>query len=275
MDPAECPICFVPITRRLSFAECGHQLCLTCGVRWLFKKSFCPLCRIPSATLLVVDSQASLPAPAPALLPEPSLEFESEKEASDQSTKIQQKPLDTAHNKAEQKSTGSDRESCREREMSLPELISTYWKDASVQGESGSESEKGEEGQGMEDVDISVFRGDLEQVIGLTRQVEDGLEEFDNHIFYSDLFDVVADIKRANEYYLEGLNERDPSISKYHFACFVEFVFKFLNELNRSLNDRDMPLINYLLSVVDEVYYNSYMEYHFRGYEPSLDELEI
>lgn len=276
MDPAECPICYVPITRQLSFAQCTHRLCLTCGVRWLFKKSFCPICRISSSTLLVVDSQNT--SSAQKLHPKPSLDIDCQSEEQPEKLgKVQQKQAKESTKEANSSTTRvteQRRAPAEERKMSLPELISTYWGDLSPEGKSEEESEKGDRGSGMEDVDISVFRGDLESVIELTGRVEANLENFNHHIFYSELFDVLADVKRTNEHYLEGLNERDPSISKYQFACFVEFLFKFLNELNSSLKERDMPVINYLVSVVDEVYYNSYMEYHFRGYEGSIGDFD-
>lgn len=269
MDPPECPICYVPITRRLTFVDCKHQICLTCGVRWLYKKSLCPICRIPSSTLLVSDFRSVSKPKRPILTAQVSLEKDLKKPQTQSFPKSKQNPSNKSTQSVQPKQTISK---SKQREMSLPELISTYWEDIKFEVDSCKINKSEEVKDQMEDIDISVFRNDLQDVMKLTSKVEVSLSEFDHHIFYSEYLDVLADIKRTNEYYHQGVNERDPSISKYHFACFVEFVFKFLNELESSLKDRDMDLIRYLLSVVDEVYYNSYMEYYFRGYEGSDDE---
>lgn len=279
MDAPECPICFAPIFRRLRFADCSHALCLSCGVRWLYRKSFCPFCRVPCSTLLVALAGGPPQPKGGLLIPQPPQDTPAEpailKRVPGPSlppdSKSAEPPWPPASKEKQAEPPGS---APKEREMSLAELLSTFWKEVSPEAEPEAGGGLEAETDPLQEIDISVFRRDLEAVDQLRAGVEEALGQFDSHIFYSDLVDVVADVKRSSEYYWDGLNERDPSISKFHFACFVEFVFKFLNELEAALRGRDFPLIEYLMSVVDEVYYNSYMEYYFRGYEGSEDDFD-
>jgi len=161
-------------------------------------------------------------------------------------------------------------ENAKEQHMSLTELISTYYPEYNSYSLKKPQHDISEDH--AEELDISLFLEDLRENVSLTKLTQANLEVFNSHIFYSDLYDILEDIRKTNEEYLHLVTDRDPDTSKYYLACFLEHVFKFLNELNESLIRGDTQNIKYLLGIVDDVYYNSYMEYYFRGYEDSLDE---
>jgi hypothetical protein len=164
-------------------------------------------------------------------------------------------------------SNSNGAENLEEHKMSLTELISTYYEEIKEFSTKNNPSQNDIIQDSTEEMDISLFNEDLKENVSLTNQTKENLEEFNCHIFYSELYDIMGDIQRTNDQYLLSVNERDPETSKFHLACYLEHVFKFLNELNQSLISRDTENITYLLSIVDEVYYNGYMEYYYRGYE--------
>jgi hypothetical protein len=269
MEHVECPICFLPITRQLSFLQCKHKICLTCAVKWLYKKNFCPICRSSSETLLVFDPETELSSIS--YKDQLSIELSSTSSDSRTPSNTDEHICDNVSIKDNLKILNESR-NFKEKSMSLTELISTYWEE--VKKVASSQSKMMDEDDEMEEVDISIFFEDLKQIVSLTQKTKANLDQFDSHIFYSELYDVMEDIKRTNDYYMKSLNERDPSVSKFYLACFLEHAFKFLDELNESLKVRDIEMVNYLLSIVDEVYYNSYIEYYYRGYEEPEEQLE-
>jgi hypothetical protein len=173
-----------------------------------------------------------------------------------------------------------DADQVYEKQMSLPELISNYWDKVMVElNEHQINHEEGrdvEDKDGLEDMDISMFSENLNSVVQLTERVKASLEIFNNYIFYSELYDSLEDIHRTNEYYLWCIETREPEVSKYSLACFLEHVFKFLSGLNEALVNSDMDMIAYFQENLDEVYYQSYIEYFHRGHEPEPeDETEL
>lgn len=272
MDVLECPICYLPLNRSLKFVKCRHKVCLICAVKWLSKKNLCPICRAPSSHLMVFDRhRVDQVSPQMPPLLEPSEQVPS--------THLNNVSVDLNATEGAPLTEGLGRcptfdekvqKSCNyfEKQMSVPELISVYWPQVSLefQKKENSNSYKDEEGE-IEEIDISIFVENLNEVVLLTKKVRKNLEGFDNHIFYSELYDVVEDISRTQKYYSKCVEERDPLVSKYKLACFVEHIFKFLTELNRSLEERDTGMVHFMLGQVDDVYYAAYLEYYFRGYE--------
>lgn len=254
MDPPECPICLQPFNRRLRFSKCPHQICVVCAVRWLCKQNICPLCRVSSESLLVLDSHPDLP-PNPA-----SLGALPPKKAPSHETPSNQQPPQTSLCPLD----SSKDARVFEKKMSLTELINRYWEHLNAKQK---DAEPMEPESGLETLDISVFQENLKSVIDLTGTVQDNLEDFDNHIFYSELYDALGDIQRSNEFYWAGVVERDPEISNQTLASYVEHVFRFLESLNVALEARDTEVIDWLRAGLDDVYYHGYIEYYFRGYE--------
>ena len=252
MDRVECPICLMSISRRLTFLNCSHKICLDCAVRWLYKKNICPICRDSSSTFLVFDSTSTF------LLKKDQTQIKQNLE----NTHKQLQVLEASSSK--QEDTQPNNQTFSEQSMSLSKLISTYWEEIC----SNLVIEDKQPNNDFAEIDISVFSGNLNEVIYLTSSIWDNMIHFDSHIFYSELYDVIEDIHRTNNFYQEGLQERDPSLSKMQLACYLEHVFKFLENMNQSILQRDTGMINYLLKNVDEVYFNGYIEYYFR------DELE-
>ena len=280
MDCTECPICMLPMSRKLRFLKCPHKICLDCGVRWLYKKNICPICRLSSCNFLVFDSHK----PKNSLSSLTDTDYPLKLENIENSNKNQLENLNVSNNKSEI-SKGVDKtvneelhnKVYYEKTMSISELISTYWEQiTALSKQELNDENKTEPENELEDIDISLFEGNLNEIIFLTTSIWNNMVDFDSHIFYSELYDIIEDIHRTNNFYQECLIERDPSVSKYRFACYVEHIFKFLESLNQSIIQRDTEMITYLISIVDQVYYNSYMEYYFRdSIEDQEDDNEL
>lgn len=236
------------------------------------------MCRVASKSLIVLDNHTSKEHTSVVSHLNSTMESSEGSDLGSRVKDFNEKKVDIEGGKRINAKTMSEiqKDTARvyEKQMSLPELISTYWdnvmKDLSEHKKNNHDLE---DKDGLEDMDISMFSENLNEVIQLTGTVKQNLEIFNNYIFYSDLYDCLEDIHRTNQYYSSCIQTREPDVSKYSFACFLEHIFTFLKGLNEALISSDISMITYFTEDLDELYYQSYMEYYYRESE-SQDEMD-
>lgn len=160
--------------------------------------------------------------------------------------------------------------------LSRTEFINEFWGEAQLFNTDAKSRDivlaKKDYEDNVEDLDISVFKENLEEIEREILRGIDILEKYKNYIFYGEVCDVLKDIQMTNKMYLDGSKNAKYFSSNKNLAIFIETIFMFIQQINSSLNKADFEELDELMEQVDDIYQQTNMNYYFRQYEDDFEE---
>lgn len=273
MQFGECQICYNQIENAARFGTCGHTFCVSCSVIWAKKLLQCPTCRCEPPFFSVFINST----------PKPSV-INSEKKTCSAKSKINNKDqkITKNNNKICSKTKDSKHEKSEISILKLTpsEFISNYDKDtwefekasSTVKIRLDSQRDLSEpENQ----IGLSHFQENLSIMLQTTSKLRQTLQKYRHYVFYSEMDEIINDVSYHCELHMDS-TKSDQAHPENEISAFLATFFQFLNQLNGALLNRDFENLNCLLTQVDDMYYDGYLPYNYRGYDEDYpcDEFE-